>query len=222
MSNLPPSSSAIDPFEMPEEFGTWDDLWEQLILFIVVIAAYVSMVILGNRFYDKKIRLARKKDKQYWLQRLSARILGSPGDFSDKQVARNQPALYLVLNLVQYCLSTVVVGMWISKSYTLERPTRVEKFVGIACCAYFLLHGVLELFRNEFRISVAYKASTVADVLSCTSLAMALIHQDGWLSLAYFRVFNAHLSLDRIVRSTQFLTDFQAACLKTLSKFVKQ
>lgn len=220
MSNLPPSSSAIDPFEMPEEFGTWDDLWEQLILFIVVIATYVSMVILGNRFYDKKIRLARKKDKQYWLQRLSARILGSPGDFSDKQVARNQPALYLVLNLVQYCLSTVVVGMWISKSYTLERPTRVEKFVGIACCAYFLLHGVLELFRNEFRISVAYKASTVADVLSCTSLAMALIHQDGWLSLAYFRVFNAHLSLDRIVRSTQFLTDFQAACLKTLSKFV--
>ena len=79
----------------------------------------------------------------------------------------------------------------------------------------------MEVLRNECSISdVILRLYTVTDILSCTSLGMALVYQRGWLSLGYLRVYNAHVSLVCLVRSSQRLSVFKSACLLTFSKFV--
>ena len=203
-----------------EAFGSWEDIGTQLVFFAIVYVVVSTVNFFTSRHYENQVRRASKKDKQYWLQKWSARILGSPGEIADKFVARNQPSLYIILNLVQFSLSVATVTTWINKSYTLKAPTTWETIFGLVFCGYFMFHGMLEMTRNEFRISEFVHIRIVMDILSCTSLLCSIIYQKGWLSLAFLRVFNAHVSMVRLVRASKFMSDFQAACLLTLSKFV--
>ena len=123
--------------EVDPQFGTWRDIGTQLAFFCVVFTAYSSFVGAWSHYYDNQLRKARRADKTYWLQSLSAKILGTPGEVADKDVAYNQPALYRLLNLVQFCLSVLVVSFWISKSYTLDETSPIEKICGVAFCVYF-------------------------------------------------------------------------------------
>lgn len=221
MSVLPKHRMGVDILAPDrEDMGSWRDLGSQFVFFLIVYASFSTFVVISHRVFSNQVLKATKKDKQYWIQRLAVKLLGSPGEVADKHVARNQPILYLLLNLVQFCASVTVAAMWISKSYTLAPPSGVEKLTAFCLCSYFALHGLLEQFRNEWRISECYKVNTITDVLSCTSLLVALIHQDGWLSLGYLRAYNAYISLVRLVRATQKLSDFQTACLLTFFKFI--
>ena len=202
------------------DFGAWDDLLLQLGVCAGVYVVFSTVVTIGNRYYGRALIRAIKKDKDYWLQRVSRQLLGSPGDAADKHVARNQPPLFLALNFVQYVGSALTVALWISKSYTLEQPSTVQKIFGVSCCAFYITFSVLEVVRNQFRLSEIRQLGTFTDLLSTASLITALTYQEGWLSLAYLRVYNAHVSFQRLVRSSKFMSDFQSACLLTLSKFI--
>ena len=114
-----------------EAFGSWEDIGTQLVFFAIVYVVVSTVNFFTSRHYENQVRRASKKDKQYWLQKWSARILGSPGEIADKFVARNQPSLYIILNLVQFSLSVATVTTWINKSYTLKAPTTWETIFGL-------------------------------------------------------------------------------------------
>ena len=202
------------------EFGSWRDLARQLIVFVIAYGIFSLTILLCNRHYTAQVRLSRKKDKEYWLQIRTAQFLGRQGDSADKNVARNQPPLFIALNFIQFCTSITAVGLWIGKSYTLEAPSTGQTILEIVFCAFYATHGILEVMRNEFRLSEVWRVRSFTDVLSGTSLLVSLVFQKKWMNLGYVRIYNAHWAFVRLVRSSQFMSDFQQACLLTFSKFV--
>jgi len=177
--------------------------WQLLASFIAWIVLVAVVAAVGSVW--------RNRETPAWVHL----HFGSPGVKPAKQT------LNANLRLGQLICSTVVMIMWIYKSYAREKNagTMAVEFI---CCLVFLAHLVYALINSGFDTAYALSYEGWLDAFTITPLLMQL--GDGsYLTLAYLRTYRMNTAFVRLCATgvlEPYVSELAVVYIKKLIEFV--
>jgi hypothetical protein len=180
--------------------ASWELLGTELYVSLLVFVMIVTLTYLAADFWDVK-------NPPVWV----VKWIGSPGN----------PPIYVELNaslrLAQLCASTIVVILWIYKSYEREVSDGVYA-VEVICCLVFIVHLLYALIASGMSMSCAMGFETFLDAFTITPLLMQGAG-GSYLTIAYLRVYRMNTAFNRLAGTgvlDDYMSELSIALVKTL------